>query len=77
MRTGDVLGVQPQIVGRCRLEGQAVVLTVVLADENVFAVLGYEAEGSGGFVLPLFFHVLLEKTALNQLIFDLLDFGHG
>ena len=75
MRAGDVLGVQPNVVGCRRVEGQAVVLVVVLADEDALAVLGHEAKGSGGLVLPLFFRALLEEAALNQLIFDLFDFG--
>ena len=75
VRAGDVLGVQPNVVGRRRVEGQAVVLVIVLADEDALAVLGHEAKGSGGLVLPLFFRALLKEAALNQLIFDLFDFG--
>ena len=44
MGTWDILRVQPEIVTRGNMKGQAIVLTVVFPDEDLGAIFGTEAE---------------------------------
>ena len=47
MGTGNILGVEPNIVASGRLEGKPIILVIVFANENLGAVRGQKTEGLG------------------------------
>ena len=72
MRAGDTFGVEPPVISRGNLEGQLLVLVIVLAHIDVETVGGQVVEGTAGDLrllsLPI---VALDIAVFRQLLLDL------
>ena len=79
VRTVDILGMQPDIVGCRGLEGQPVVLRVVFADIDIRAVRGDEMQGLGRRQFKLFCGIRanVDIASEHQFVSDLVKIGIG
>lgn len=77
MGAGDVLRMEPGIVEACRVEGQLVVLIIVLADEDGGAIRCAEVEGASRLVVVLLLGLLAQVAGGDEFIVDLGDLSEA